>query len=374
MRRGFLSLVIFFIVITISGCWDLKEVDRLAFGTTIGIDRESEDTIRVTVQIPQTQNLLPPGLRGGGGENKQFSLSSFTGISVNSAFAKLETKSSRDLVISQNKSIIIGTAAAQNDMRTILDFLVRNAQAPPQATVMIADGATAAEVLEMKLVTEVLPGLEFVQASQNIEKYDWTYFIPIWEFHQKLNHETKDAFASVIAMDRKEKRYVQAGLAVFSGDRLAGKLSPKEAQSFGILANLMRSGQMDFKLPSGEKVTLRNVDAKTRIKIKAESNLPHFLVRTKIKASFSELTGAGKEVSQADLQYLQKTIARMVQRDLQAVIKKLQGLNSDVIDFGEQLRVQHEGLWRKLDWRKTFPKVSYRVEVKVQILSDGVMR
>lgn len=374
MRGIFVSLAIFLITLTLSGCWDLKEVDRLSFVTSIGIDRDPEETIRLTVQIPQTQNLLPPGFHSGGGGDKQFSLLSFTGISVNSAFAKMNSKSSRDLVVSQNKSIIIGTTAAQNDIPAILDFLLRNAQAPPQATVMIADGATAAEILKMTLATELLPGLEFVQAIQNTKKYNWTYFIPIWEFHQKLIHETKDAFASLIALDQKENRYVQAGLAVFSGDRLAGKLSPNETQSFGVLANLMHSAQMDFKLPSGEIITLRNVDAKTRIKVKTDSDQPQFLVRTKIKASFNEWTGVGKEVSQANLQHLQKTIARLIQRDLQAVIKKLQSLNSDVIDFGEQLRVQHEGLWKKIDWRKTFPKVPYQVEVKVQILSDGVMR
>jgi len=360
--------------IAISGCWDLREVDRLAFATTIGIDRESKDTLRLTVQIPLTQSLLPPGFRGGGGENKQFSVASFTGLSVNSAFAKLETKSTRDLVISQNKSIIIGTAAAESDMRTIVDYLVRDSQAPPQASVMIAEGATAAEVLGLKLVTEILPGLEFVQAAQSVEKYNWTYFIPIWEFHQKLIHETKDAFASLISLDRMEKRYVQAGLAAFNGDRLAGKLSPKEAQSFGIISNLMQSGHMDFELSSGDKVTLRNVKSKTRIKVKADSARPQFLVQTKMKASLSEWTGSGKEITQNDLQYLQKAVAHIAQKDLRLVIKKLQSMNSDIIDFGEQLRIQHQELWRKLDWKKVYPEVPFRVEVKVQIVSDGVMR
>lgn len=374
MRYRVLVAILLFVTLILSGCWDLREADRLAFVTTIGIDREAEDTIRLTVQIPLSQNLLPPGFRGGGGGEEVFSIASFYGDSVNSALDRIRTKSSRQLVISQNKSIIIGAEAAQNDMRTILDLLVRDPQAPPQATVMIADEATASEILEMRVATQMLPGLDFVQAAQTAEKYNWTYFIPIWEFHQKMIHESKDAYASLIAIDPRERRYIQAGLAVFSGERMAGKLTPEEAQGFGILANLMKVGQMSFPLPNGEKVTLRNVEAKTRISVAVDSGQPKFRVRTRIKASFTEWTEHKMKVDQEDIRYLQSSMGRILQGELRSVIMKLQSYNADVIDFGEQFRVQHQGLWKRTNWREVYPKAPFSVEVKVRLLSDGIKR
>jgi spore germination protein KC len=374
MRKKLLLAIFLLSSVTISGCWDLREPDRLNFVTTIGIDRETNGKILLTVQIPLPQNLLSPRAGTGGNANKQFSLASFTGFSVNSAFIRMTAKDSKELVLFQNKSVIIGMGAAQSDIRAIIDYLRRSPQVPPQATIMIADGVTAAEILKMRLVTENLPGIELVQTAQNVDKYNWTYFIPIWEFEQKLIHESKDAFASLITLDKEEKRYIQSGLAVFNGDKLAGKLSSTEAQSFGVLANLMKSGHMDFELALGEKVTLRNVKAKTKVRVKGDSQKPEFLIHTKLQASLSEWTSVRTMVKQDDIEYLQRTIGHMIQEDLQSVIKKLQVLNSDVIGLGEQVRVQRHDLWRKINWKETFPKVPFQLKVDIQIVSDGIFR
>lgn len=56
------------------------------------------------------------------------------------------------------------------------------------------------------------------------------------------------------------------------------------------------------------------------------------------------------------------------------VIAKLQSYNSDVIDFGEQLRVQHQAIWENIRWKEIFPIVQYQVSVKVSIQKNGVLR
>lgn len=59
---------------------------------------------------------------------------------------------------------------------------------------------------------------------------------------------------------------------------------------------------------------------------------------------------------------------------LEQVIKKLQQLNSDPIDFGEEFRAQHQDLWQRIDWKKVFPTVPFRIDLKVKIQRDGVLR
>lgn len=373
MRKRILAGFILFLTVTTAGCWDLRDPDRLAYATTIGIDREPRDQIRLTIQLPITQNLLPPGYQSSGG-GQQFSLASLKGISVDEAFHKLQTMTYRDLAVGQNKSVIVGTEAAEKDMRSLLNYLTRDAQAPPQSLVMVADGASAAEVLALRPSTQNLPGLEFFQTAQIVDKYDRTYFIPIWEFHQRLIHESKDPYAPLIAIDRKVSRYILSGLAVFSGNRLAGKLSERETQAFGMLVSLMRSGHMAFRLSSGETVTLRNVQAKTRIKVVRNQVMPEFIVRTRIRGSISEWTGGQRLIRQPELRYLQLVVARSVHRDLVRVIRKLQEYNADVINFGEQLRVQDNRFWKKADWRRIYPRVPVVVRVDVKIVSDGTMR
>ena len=70
---------------------------------------------------------------------------------------------------------------------------------------------------------------------------------------------------------------------------------------------------------------------------------------------------------------LEREIARILRPRLAAVIRKLQGLNSDIINFGEELRVQHQSVWRALDWKKVFPQVPFKVTVELKIQRDGTL-
>lgn len=367
--------VIFGVLLTLSGCWDLEEVDRRVFATTMGIDLSTNagDEVELSVQVPQPQKMLPPGARASE-PGKKFNTISTTAETVLAAFNDLQAKTSGELVIQQNKSIIMGEEAARRDVSPLLDWLLRSPTAPPQAWVFIARDATAKDILTFVPVQENLPGLDFVQAAQSIAKYDRTYFIPVWKFGQKLIQGSKDAYAPLISLDQTEGQYVIAGLAVFDGRRMAGELSPEEARSLGILANLMKAGSITLDLTGNRKLTLRNVRAHTSLKVNMNRGTPSFFVKTTVAGSLSELTGGYMKLTPGENRRLEKTATEEIRSRLESVIRRLQELNSDPIDFGEQLRAQHQDVWQRINWKKVFPTVPFRIELKVKIQRDGVLR
>jgi spore germination protein KC len=125
-------IIVILMPLLLSGCWDFEEVDRRSFATTIGIDAAPQGQVMVTVQIPLPQKMLPPGTKSES-EGKLFSTVSLTGATVSDALNNMQTKSYRDLVVQQNKSIIIGKEAARGGVEPLLEFLARNPKAPPQA-------------------------------------------------------------------------------------------------------------------------------------------------------------------------------------------------------------------------------------------------
>jgi spore germination protein KC len=368
-------IIIFGLLLALSGCWDLEEVDRRVFATTIGIDLNTStgDQIELSIQVPQPSKMLPPGARMGEPGN-MFNMISTTADTVLGAFTDLQAKSNGELVIQQNKSIIMGEAAARRNVSPLLDWLLRSPSAPPQALVFIAHEIAAKDILSFEPARENLPGLDFVQAAQSIAKYDRTYFIPIWKFGQKLIHGSKDAYAPLISVDKAEGQYVIAGLAVFNGKLMAGELGLEETQSFGILANLMKAGSIMVDLAGGRKLTLRNVGAYTILKVKMNRQMPVFLVKTRVTGSLGELTGGYVQLTPNENRWLERIIKAEIHFRMSAVIRKLQRLNSDIIDFGEQFRAQHPDVWRRIAWKKVFPKVPFRIELKVKIQRDGVLR
>lgn len=365
-------LIVILLMGTFTGCWDFHEVDKLAFITMIGIDRLSPQQVKVSLQIPIIQNTLPP-IAGGEGESRKFYNITMTGGTVNQAFDRLETQTYRSLTIAQTKSLVIGAEAARQDLHSILDFFVRSAQVPMQALVFIADGVSVEELLKLQIAQMVLPGLAVVWSAESISKYDRSYFIPIWQFHQKLIHESKDTYAPLLSIAPGNQYHIFNGVALFDAERLAGKLNGAESEIFGLLTGLMQSGTLTFEL-NHTQITLRNVQSKPNIKVLLQEGRPFFKLQVKIRGSLSEIIGSQSNPVLEDVSRYQREVKRILEGQMTQVITKIQHFGSDVLDFGEQFRIQHQQLWQETNWKAIYPKIPFQVEVEMKILSDGRFR
>jgi spore germination protein KC len=373
---NFTLLIILACLVSLSGCWDLTEVDRRTFVTTIGVDAATSGDTSVMVQIPLPQRMLPSSAAGRGNvQGKQFSTTSITARTVNEALSILHTKTYYELVIEQNKSIIIGEAAARQGIQPVIEYFIRNPKAPPQALVFIAHQHTAREVLAFEPVQETLPGLQFTGAAQSAEKYDRTYFTSVGQFMSRSFHSGTDAFAPLIDINENEGMYIEAGLAVFDGFHLAGELDMEETQVYGLLSSLMKAGNLTVKLPGNEVLSLRNVNGRAKIKVTTSQDAaPFFIVTVIVNGSLSELVKKHSEIKPADRRQLELAMQRALAPKISRVIQKLQSYNSDIIDFGEELRVQRQDLWKGLKWKEFFPKAGFKVIVKAKIERDGALR
>ncbi len=367
------------LLLSLSGCWNLVEIDKRAFITALGIDRNQRGGAGVTIQIPMPMRMLPPSVNGGAQSGKRFTVTSFDDETVNAALNDLQSKTFYELVIEQNKAIVIGEQAARAGLKPLIEYLIRDPKSPPQALIFIAHNHSAREILSATPIQEVLPGLQFFQSSHLVIKYDRTYFIPVWDFLRRVVHQPTDTFAPLLDYDPGEKRFIAAGLGVFNGYRLAGKLDGRETQYFGLLAGLMRSGNLTLNLPDSRKISLQSVRGKSRIKaVKNQAGMPAFRINIEVTGGISEIiTGQKKypkDLSPAYVRQVESEIQRVLTRQIIPVVRKLQRYNSDVIDFGEQLRVQRPELWKRLNWKRVFPKVSFKLAVKVKITRDGVFQ
>ncbi len=366
-------------LLTVPGCWDLEEVDRRAFITNVGIDIDSQNQVRMTIQIPLLKEILPPGARSGS-RGKDFQTISAIGSSVYEAFSALESMTERRLVIQQKQLLVIGSKTARAGVNPILDWLLRSPKTPPHCLIMVARSPrTAKEILEFTPQTKTMPGLTSDLTRRLATKSDRTYFIESWLFHQKLLYGSKDVYAGLIDIDEKEGKYIMEGLAVFNGHRLAGELNYEESQTFGLLTNQMKAGRITFDFSddiAGPKYSLRAVKGKTKIKVLVNEGQPFFLVQTEVEGVLSEIVSTRKRIKLTHrfIQELEKKMETEIESRLSATIKKLQQFNSDPIDFGEQFRVQHHELWKRNDWKKIFPKARFRVLVKVKIIREGTIR
>jgi spore germination protein KC len=373
-----LFLILGFVYLTVlPGCWDMEEIDRRAFIIALGIDSSSKRSVMLTAQLPLLEEMLPPGSAGGSKGGKNFHAISAEANSIFSAFGNLQDKTNRHLVVQQNRLIVIGETMARRGVRPVLDWIMENPKLPPQALLFITRQRSAQEMLSATPAILKMAGLEFIISKVLTVKQNHTYFIPIWRFRKIMLNQTEDLYAPLLDFDFKDGQYLKEGLAVFNGDRLAGELNLKEAQTFGLLTNQMRAGTISYRLDpamAGQEFALRNVIADTRLKVLLVKGKPHFMIKTEIKGALAEMIGIPRRLSIERLKKLEKVVAMDTTTQITTLIRKLQALDSDPIAFGEQLRAQHYWLWKRIAWKEVFPTVSFTVSVKARILRDGIFR
>ncbi len=238
---------------------------------------------------------------------------------------------------------------------------------------------TAKEILSFTPKTKTMPGLTSDLTRRTVTKNDRTYFMESWLFRQKLLYGAKDVYATLIDIDQTQGQNILSGLAVFEGQRMAGELNPEETQVFGLLTNQMKTGKMTFDFSTditGPKYSIRTVRGKTKIKVSIRKGQPYFLVHTEVRGVLNEIVNTRNytKITAKLIQELEKKMETEIAARLSKTIKKLQRLNSDPIDFGEQFRVQHPDIWKRISWKNVFPKARFKVLVKVILLREGVLR
>jgi Ger(x)C family germination protein len=246
MKRRWLLFSVLIYLIILPGCWDLEEIDHRAFVTALGIDKGPKGSVILTIQLPLPKQMLPPGSNGGGKDGKSFHTVSAASGTVFKAFGVLQSKTSRHLVIQQNRLVIIGEATARLGVKPLLDWMMRDPQLPPQALIFIARHQPAQKILEVTPAILNMPGLEFKMANSLMIKQDHTYFIPAWRFRKIMVNKVEDLYAPMIDFDSHDGQYVKERLAVFNQYDLVGELSRAESQTFGYLTNQMHAGSITY--------------------------------------------------------------------------------------------------------------------------------
>jgi spore germination protein KC len=55
-------------------------------------------------------------------------------------------------------------------------------------------------------------------------------------------------------------------------------------------------------------------------------------------------------------------------------MKTTQKANSDVLGIGRRIKETDPAAWKALDWRKTYPSIKIKTQVKVEIEKTGILK
>lgn len=177
-----LLITLTILVISLTGCWNRRELTDLSIATAMGIDK-SDDGYLVTAQIINPSEIAAQV------PTTRTAVTSYrtTGATVFEALRKLTKESPRKIYMSHMRTIVFGEDLAKEGIAKTLDFISRDHEFRTDFYILVARGVKATEVLNILTPLEKIPANKIYYSLRMSEKaWAATHAVQLDELISKL--------------------------------------------------------------------------------------------------------------------------------------------------------------------------------------------
>jgi len=405
MRK--LALMMVCISLLLTGCWDYQEVDRLATVLAIGIDSlPGNNSILLTVQIAN------PVLKGGGGQSagggamgaKAFTVMNSEGETVSEAVRNLSPQSTRRILFSHCKEIVIGKNLAETGMVGILDYLKRDRELRRTEWILTTD-KTAKEILESDITMEQVPARGLEHILLNYQTEGRVLAIDLNDFFNRLNGDSHVSFAPLVQLEdidqqvntqlekatgkaldseKKPETITIGTMAVFKNLKMVGVLDEDDSRDLKWLVDSPKGSSIKVAYSpvsqtNGNKgeIALDIVSGKSTITPQiSENGITMNIALTANVALHETGTSDAKVLDPKVVEQIEQQAAETMKLQMEHTIDIAQNeLRSDCVGFAESIHNHYPNEWKSMkdNWEDIFPTLDYQVSCKVRILRTGMI-
>ncbi|QHW29833.1 Ger(x)C family spore germination protein [Paenibacillus rhizovicinus] len=391
-RLSRLILVAFVLASTflVSGCWNSRELNKLAIVTAISIDKAANsDKYELAFQV-----VMPGELSSSGKSSKGYAPFTVYSVQASTLFEGIRKASKqvpRQLFFSHIQVVILGERLAKSGIKDIFDFFERSHEVRLTSMLLLARGNSPGQLLSALMPLEPLQAEALIGTGLSSGRiWSGSPVIGIDEAIRKLVNPGAEPSISGLrivgdeeSVDKKQSleqthppyHLEISGVAMFREGKLAGWLDHDKAKGYMFVINQMRSTIMNLgcedmknglalevvKSKTKTAVTMKEGKAMVNIDVSAEGNI----AEVKCGIPLTDLSALYK----VEQDWSTKTKANMM-----AAIRSAQAQQSDVFGFGEILQRTHPKAWRKVqdNWAETFAEAEVHISFRGQILRSGM--
>lgn len=393
IKRLALTVIIASVLIPLTGCWDIRYLDKLGVVIALGVDDDPSGKFRyeLTVQVVLPQNATS---RDGGGNGSPVMTLTEKGDTVFEAIRKMSAKTSRRLFFSHTQLLVIHESTAKKGIFPLMDLIDRNADIRTDISVVIARGVKAAKLLQIRTQMESVPAnqiKETILVDQNAKGQ--LYSVLVRDITRISKSEGQQIAVPAVGVegdpeagstkeivDRINPKVLPElkTMAVFDGGRLIGYLPPKQSQGLTWSLNKLQNTVLKFPCANGKGHYIMEVirtDTKVKAeKPKGESEWPTVKMEIRMQSSVHEVTCPGLSINdEQTLLALEEKLNAVVEKEIKSTVDWLMDRKLDALGWGEQIYRDQPALWKQMKarWKTIFPQIQYEIHCISHVESLG---
>lgn len=374
-RKLLKTAICILLIMSLSGCWNRRELDTLGVVMGVGVDKSVEyGKIKITTQLVKPGEIKSHSKEGVSSSQAFWNVTG-TGDTIFSTIRDITNKSSRKLFFPHNQFIIFGRLIAEDGIQKYIDFFERDPETRMNVWVLISQD-TALKVLDVKSELEKLPANNISKLIKNeAAATSQTRAVKLRELVVSLMSKTTAPTIPFIKISSDGDKEVAtiSGTAVFKRDKLVGTLNKREGRGLLWVLGDVKSGIIEVEDSNYDKVSLETVRASRKIIPKIDNDKITIKVNIFEEGNIGEQSGPKNLAKLSEVAYLEKKKAEVIRDEVMAALKKAQELDADIFGFGEAVHKKYPKQWKNLEdnWDEIFKNLQVEVAVDAKLRLMG---
>lgn len=379
------ALLLCFLPIFITGCWDEKEMNEIGIVTGVAIDKDLKNgQYIITLQVVLPENMQK---KEGSKEKPYKNISSYGNTIVN-AQRNLSKKYERIPFFSHNRLIIVDENVAKEGLSNVLDIFTRDIEARDDVLLAVSKGTEARNVLDYDNKTEKIPSISLAKFDNVLFRNAGSVYKTVLNFNQSSYSYGINPVLGVFSLkpianetsaenDSQKSDINYSGSAVFVYDKLYDYLNDDETEAYNFAVGNIKSAEISINglQNKNELIATQVLSEKSRIYPHFDGSQISFDIDISTVANLSEVHDNTDITELTDINMLENEHSEKIKAKVEALIKKMQTeYKSDILGLGQSFYKEYPKQWEKIknDWRKIFPTVHCNVTVKSKLVRSGM--
>lgn len=361
-RQRYLQLfgTLFLMVLFLSGCWDINPIEDRALALLIGIDRNA-NVFRLSAQLPTVKNLIQTASSIENREAPVFKPLVIESASLIDCIQQLEDRIYQSSVMGSVKVIVVSPRVARQGMMNVLPLFLRYSMVSPQTLVFSSEDSPE-DIVKFEAPLEIQPGIMIYKQLRSPLKLARSFPIELWDFIARVDNQTIDPYLPIIKLDQENKSFILEGLNLFSDGKLVGSLSADESYIFGAITGKVEKSLKEISV-NNKKAGFQQVAYKPHIKVIKHGAENSILLEIDSVGTLLEIP-PGLADNPQTLKRIKRAMENRLEKEITAVVKRLQALDSDPVGFRKYLDIA--GI---KNWRGAYRNIPVEVKVKFNFLN-----
>ena len=370
------KIITLIFVITLTGCWNYRELNEFAIVTGMAVDLE-DNKYKLSFLIAN----------GNKNESQQAQTSILTGSgeSIYDAYKDISLMSPKELYISHLSIVIISEDIAKDGISNLIDYLMRDPQSHQNFYMVVAKDSKASDVLSIlspladypsQNITSNVATSEKLQgkisdASFNlfITKYLETGFEPIMNSVIVVGNTEKGQTTESQEKAKQDAYTKLDTIALFNKDKLVGWANQDESVGIDMVLGEISTLYLDIPCQDEYVVTVSN-----NYSINYEIKKNKIIVSADAKGSLMEVGCKIDLEDEKEIENLEKKVERKMEEYLNQAISLAQSYKTDIFGFGNLFYKKYPKEYKKIDnWNEYFSKMEIEVKANFKYTSKGTL-